>query len=72
MTTNQKTLLIFAGIIILIAGLFTVTYLTGRVPMNDENTTGNTAGNLNNGGLFCESDGKVYFANAYDTMLCIP
>ena len=34
--------------------------------MNDAYTVGNTAGNLNNGGLFCESDGKVYFANAYD------
>lgn len=66
MTNTQKALLFLAGFIILIGGLFTVTYLTGRVPMNNQSTTGNTAGNLNNGGLFCESDGKVYFANAYD------
>lgn len=34
--------------------------------MNPAGTIGNTAGNLNNSGLFCEYDGKVYFSNAYD------
>ena len=29
-------------------------------------TTGNTAGNLYNGGLFCENDGVIYFSNPYD------
>lgn len=29
-------------------------------------TVGNTAGNVNNGGLFCEYDGVVYFSNPYD------
>lgn len=29
-------------------------------------TYGNTAGNLQNGGLFCESDGQVFFSNPYD------
>ncbi len=29
-------------------------------------TVGNTAGNANNGGYFCEYDGVVYFANPYD------
>lgn len=29
-------------------------------------TIGNTAGNANNGGLFCEYDGIVYFSNPYD------
>lgn len=29
-------------------------------------TVGNTAGNLNNGGYFCEYDGKVYFSNSFD------
>ena len=27
---------------------------------------GNTAGNVNNGGYFCEYDGVVYFSNPYD------
>ena len=30
---------------------------------NDEDVVGNTAGNLYNGGLFCEYDGYIYFAN---------
>ena len=66
MTTTQRNILIIAGIFILIGALFTAVYIGGKIPMNDAGTTGNTAGNLNNGGLFCESDGKVYFANAYD------
>ena len=31
-----------------------------------ENTIGNTAGNLRGDGMFCEYNGKVYFANPYD------
>lgn len=31
-----------------------------------EGAIGNTSGNLNNRGLFCESDGYVYFSNVYD------
>ena len=37
-----------------------------RIPLNDPFVTGNTAGNLYNGGLFAEVNGKVYFSNAYD------
>ena len=37
-----------------------------RVPVNPPGTVGNSAGNLYNGGLFCESDGKVFFSNPYD------
>ncbi len=33
---------------------------------DDESTTGNTSGNLLNGGLFCEYDDLIYFANPYD------
>ena len=32
----------------------------------DESTTGNTSCNLLNGGLFCEVDDKIYFANPND------
>jgi hypothetical protein len=38
----------------------TVTYF------NDVNTNGNTIGNLYGNGLFCETDGVVYFANPND------
>ncbi len=41
---------------------------SGKITMyKDESTTGNTSGNLLNGGLFCENDGKIYFANPYDS-----
>lgn len=33
---------------------------------DDPNTTGNTAGNLLNGGKFCEADGRIYYADPYD------
>ncbi|MCM1136604.1 MAG: DUF5050 domain-containing protein [Clostridium sp.] len=60
--------------IFLIAGIILIALLVGnavsafmdRVPSNDISVTGNTAGNLNNGGLFAEDNGKVYFSNAYD------
>ena len=66
MTTKQKNILILsiAGVILIVLLLFVL--LSSRIPMNDEYTTGNTTGNLNNGGYFCEMDGRVYFANAYD------
>lgn len=37
-----------------------------QIPPNPKGTIGNTAGNLYNNGLYCESDGIVYFANPYD------
>lgn len=66
MTTTKKNIIIVCIVVCVLAALFTVAVLFGKIPMNDASIVGNTAGNLNNGGLFCESDGKVYFANAYD------
>ena len=37
-----------------------------RIPENEPDSVGNTAGNLYNQGRFAESNGKVYFANPYD------
>lgn len=66
MKKNWKVLL-FTGIIILILAVSgIVSNLSSKVPHNDPSVTGNTAGNLNNGGLFAESAGRVYFSNAYD------
>lgn len=48
-------------VIVTIAGV-----LKNRVTPNPPGTIGNSAGNLNNSGLFCEHEGKVYFANVYD------
>lgn len=41
-------------------------YQHSRTTMNNDNAVGNTSGNLLNGGLFCEYDGKIYFANPND------
>lgn len=66
MKKNWKILL-FAGIILIFLVVSSViSSFTGKIPSNDISITGNTAGNLNNGGLYAESNGKVYFSNAYD------
>ena len=41
-------------------------YLPGKKFSNPPGTVGNTAGNLNNGGRFCEYNDVVYFSNPYD------
>lgn len=66
MATKQKNILIVLITFVIIATLIVLVGLSGRIPPNDESTVGNTAGNLNNRGYFCEYDGRVYFANAYD------
>lgn len=62
-------------IIILILGLVMAPkyLLKERIETYPADTVGNTAGNLNNGGYFCEADGVVYFANFYDngTLYCM-
>jgi len=63
--TTFALLFVFGILIILGAGI-TVSLLNNRVKMNPEGTIGNTAGNLNNGGFFCEYNGRVYFANTFD------
>lgn len=61
---NFIFLLIF---VILIAALAVAKHLTAdRVENIETGYLGNTAGNLNNGGYFCEENGKVYFSNFYD------
>ena len=57
-------------IIILIAGCIGaggfIYYRNNKTTLNNENAVGNTSGNLINGGLFCEYDNKIYFANPND------
>lgn len=52
--------------ILICIGIGFVNHQRNSVPRNPVGTVGNTAGNLYNNGLFCENDGYVYFANAYD------
>ncbi len=61
-----KELIVPILIVLAIGGLLFYSFWTKRVPSNPAGTLGNTAGNLINNGLFCESEGRVYFANPYD------
>ena len=67
MKKNLKPILIFIIILILAGGLAFLSYWSEKIPANPDGTIGNTAGNLNNGGLFCEHEGRVYFANPEDS-----
>lgn len=71
MSKTLKTILIVTVGLVLLILLGVTLFFTGRVYMNPEGTVGNTAGNLNNDGLFCEYDGTVYFSNtAQGGVLC--
>lgn len=59
-------IVIFAAIIVLLAFIKKVTSRIDQIPDNDPLLAGNTTGNIYNGGYFAESNGLVYFANAYD------
>lgn len=66
MKKNWKIFLIIGIILLILCTSAIISSLAEKVPPNDISVTGNTAGNLNNGGLYAESNGKVYFSNAYD------
>lgn len=66
MKNNWKYILFSVIVVLVLAAALIISHLRNRIPPNDIAVTGNTAGNLNNHGLFCELDGKVYFSNAYD------
>ncbi|MCM1056327.1 MAG: DUF5050 domain-containing protein [Firmicutes bacterium] len=65
---NKTVKLVLAGVIcvVLLAALGFASIFLNRVSMNPDGTVGNSAGNINNDGLFCEYDGRVYFSNAAD------
>ncbi len=59
--------IIFAIVSIsLLAALIVASVLKKNMPMNEDYYVGNPGGNLYNGGLFCEHEGKVYFSNSND------
>ncbi len=64
--TNRNALIIIICILLAASAGLILHFSLRRIPMNPPGTVGNTAGNLNNGGTFCEHDGVVYFANAAD------
>lgn len=59
-------ILIAILIVILLIVFAIVTTRSRKIPDNPPGTLGNTSGNLNNGGLFCEENGVIYFANTND------
>lgn len=66
MRKEVRDIIIIVGFLVTMV-VFSLLYtLQKNVPDNPAGTIGNTAGNLNNKGLFCEDNGVVYFANAYD------
>ncbi len=66
MTKKVKYILIAVLFALIVSALLLGSWLSRRIPMNAPGTVGNNAGNLNNSGLFCESDGTVYFSNPLD------
>lgn len=62
---RKETIIVLIILLVVLTGLVLLVFI-GNIPKNPAGTIGNTAGNLNNNGLFCEDDGVVYFANAYD------
>ena len=66
-STIAKRILICLILAAVIGSIIYVVFTKNRVNLYDDNRiTGNTSGNLLNGGLFCENEGKIYFANPYD------
>lgn len=65
MRKRLRWILFAAAILILITYGF-IHYFSQKTKFNNTYVNGNTAGNLYNNGLFCEYDGKVYFANPND------
>lgn len=66
MKSKLKYVLAALAVILFLVFMVIIPAISNRVPSNDISTTGNTAGNLNNKGLYCELDGRVFFSNAYD------
>jgi hypothetical protein len=56
-------LLIILATATIIAMVAILIYNSNRTYFNEDNEIGNTTGNIYNGGLFCEQDGKIFFSN---------
>lgn len=61
-----KIIVISAVLVLALAGFLGFSMYRNRMVWNEEGAIGNTSGNLLNGGLFCEGDGRIYFSNPED------
>ena len=66
MSDKAKVIMVLSGFFLVLAGVFGFGILKDYLYKNPEDLTGNSAGNLNNGGYFCQVEDKVFFSNAYD------
>ncbi len=66
MNKYLKTTLVILFSVLAFAIILYFIYRSGNIPENSSDLEGNTTGNINNGGYFCQLDDTVYFANAYD------
>lgn len=66
MKKKIKIIIIIGVIVLALVGIGIWSKMSNKIKPNPPLTVGNTAGNLNNGGLFCETEDKIYFSNAYD------
>lgn len=62
---SKKIIAIAVGLLVIAFTVFTIIRNSRKIDFSPD-TIGAHAGNLYNDGLFCESDGKVYFSNSYD------
>ncbi len=65
-TKTKRNLILLLIAALICAALFLLQHRLTRTLFNDTFVNGNTAGNLYNGGLFCESDGLIFFSNPAD------
>lgn len=63
---QKKAAIIFISVLVLLIGIVITAQYLSRVPENAPGTLGNSAGNLNNMGMFREDGDTVYFCNPYD------
>ncbi len=64
---SKVKIILVAVVLILALGTFLgINMYRNRMVWNEEGVPGNTSGNLLNGGLFCEGDGRIYFNNPSD------
>lgn len=63
---KKKIFLLIIPILLVAVAVGAFFMLREKFQYNEESAVGNTPGNLNNGGLFCEYEGIIYFANPYD------
>ena len=66
MKKKTRTFFIWLLILLVIGSIALLNYMGSRTIYNDGYVVGNTTGNLYNGGLFCESNGQIFFSNPKD------